>query len=336
MASPPPWPNRPGYAQDFDLFWLCRRLPPQPFPDEDYNYGADSRFGPAGTRWVFSIESLIDRKNVVGTSAGTKLAIEKLIKKFGIKVPPLGSTSWATPPEWAPPATAVEQELLMPMDWVRTQVVGRLSTDEEVVHVLNWRHSTQENAPIDNAGLKAFSDVVRDKWVAFFTPIADRFAGDLAYTEVRTSLIRQAAAGEKPSWPLSTQVSPFTGLVGTSPNPALPFEVALGISLNTNFRGTSRFRGRTYLGPLNVSVMAANGNYNRGTASQIGTAFGTFVVDAVQVATDHELHIVSQKYNTSAKVTGVRTGVVPDSQRRRRKDRVEGYVQNWGTAVGGA
>jgi hypothetical protein len=336
LPSPPPWPDRPESAQNFSTFWLVRRLPPQPFPQEGYDYAADDRFGPSGTLWVFTIEALIDRQNVLGTSAATKLAIEKLIKKLGVKLPPLGSTSWTVPIATGGPAAEQEVVPNMPMDWIRTQVVAQLNVDEEIVHVLNWRHSTQENAPLDNATVKLVGNAVRDAWAAWFTPLKDRFHTDLTYLEVRSAALHQDAPATKPTWPLATQVSPFTQpMKGTSPNVALPYEVAMALSLNTNFRGTSRFRGRLYLGALPTTFMSSNGNFDRGTCSQLGQTFGQFVLGGVETATDYECHIISQKYATSAKVTGVRTGVVPDSQRRRRKDRVEGYVQNWGTPVGG-
>jgi hypothetical protein len=43
---------------------------------------------------------------------------------------------------------------------------------------------------------------------------------------------------------------------------------------------------------------------------------------------------VSNKYATSAKVIGTRVGVVPDSQRRRRRSKPEAYTQVAGGPIG--
>jgi hypothetical protein len=344
MVSPPPWPQPHPRAEDFDLFWLVRQLPPDPFPDPDYDYAADNRFGPPGTRWVFSIESLVNRRTAPGASQGAKAAIERLIKKAAIKLPPAGSTSWATPLPLAGPAQAVELRVGEMQKWIRTAINGQVGTDEQVVHVLNWRHKTVEDFPIDNAGLKAFGDIVRDKWVAFLNkPLPPNsisylrdMPGQLRYTDVRTSLLVQDAPAAKPTWPLQTQFSSFTTAnVGQSTANPLPYEVALGISLNTNWRGTSRFRGRLYLGPLSVAVMGTDGQFGA-YVNGVAAAFGTEVMAGVKAASDFECHIISQKYATSAAVTGVRVGHTPDSQRRRRRGRAESYNQVWGTAVGAA
>jgi hypothetical protein len=346
VPNPPPWPDRPDSAEDWDLFWMVRALPPDPFPDESYDYGADPRFGPPGTRWVFTIESLINRQTLPGTSQGAKLAIDRLIKKLGTKLPPAGSTSWATPLALAGPAEPVEMELGTMMRWIRTAITGTLGADEQVVHVLNWRHSTEENAPVDNATLLAVGGKVRDAWAAFLgtslppnsQTIVRGLPNTLTYRDVRTSVIEQDAPGAKPRWPGQTQYVPFGagGLQGQETGPSLPYEVAMGISLNTNFRGTSRFRGRLYFGPLSLVSLGLAGQFDKNYADRVGAAFGTSVIQGVAAATDYECHIISQKYSTSAAVTGVRMGVTPDSQRRRRRSRPEGYTQVWGTPVGGA
>ena len=124
MPDPPAWPTRPASARDFDLFWLVPSLPPDPFPDESYDYGSDERFGPPGTRWVFSLESLWNRQTAPGVSQISKAAIERLFRKLALKLPPAGSTSWATPYPIAPPATAVEMELGNMQRWIRTSING--------------------------------------------------------------------------------------------------------------------------------------------------------------------------------------------------------------------
>ena len=344
MPDPPAWPTRPASARDFDLFWLVPSLPPDPFPDESYDYGSDERFGPPGTRWVFSLESLWNRQTAPGVSQISKAAIERLFRKLALKLPPAGSTSWATPYPIAPPATAVEMELGNMQRWIRTSINGLIGTDEQVVHVLNWRHKTIENAEVDNATLQTLANSVRDHFTAFLGqkiggngfPYIRDMPSTLTYTDVRASVLTQDAPGAKPVWGPQTQYALFASQTGQGTSGLMPYEVALGLSLNTNFRGTSRFRGRLYLGPLTTVVMGPAGQFNPAYVNIVGTNFGTNVLGGVQADTSYEPHIISQKYGTSAKVTGIRVGQTPDSQRRRRRSRPEQYAQVWGTAVGAA
>lgn len=341
LPDPPPWPGHPDEAEPLGPIWHVTELPPLPYPADDYDYGNDPRFGPPQTLWTFKWDDLADRETAPGASDATRAAVRRLLRKWKARLPDFGTTQWVTPFGVAAPATPVEVELYMPMDWIRTAVSGTIGTDEQFVHVLNWRHSTQENAPIDAATLKLVGDKVRDGFVAFLGAsgnvqgINTVFPTTVTYREVRTSHLHQEAPAGKPDWVGSTQVSPFTtGNVGTGTEQSLPYEVAMGVSLNTNFRGTSRFRGRLYLGPLTVKCMGTLGQFQATVVDGIGAAFGTAVIAGVETATDYELHVVSQKYGTSAKVTGVRMGETPDSQRRRRRNRPESYAQVWGTPVG--
>lgn len=342
MPHPPPWPQPHPHAENFDLFWLVRQLPPDPFPDDQYDYGSDLRFGPPGTHWVFTWESLVNRQTAVGVSQGAKAAIERLIRKAAIKLPPAGSTGWVTPYALAPPATPVPQELLVPMNWIRTAINGNVGTTEQVVHILNWRNKTTENAPVTNADLKTFGDLVRDRWAAFIlsqrsggAQLAQYWSQELRYTDVRTALLVQDAPATKPHWPLTTQYSAFGANVGGTGGPtSLPYEVAFGVSFNTNWRGTSRFRGRLYLGPLTTNLLAPAGMLDAAVTNEMGLNLGNLVLKNVSDNSPNELHIISQKYNTSSKVEGIRVGHVPDSQRRRRRGQIEGYVQAWGNPVG--
>jgi len=335
VADPPPWPERPENAQDFDTFWLVRGLPPEPFPLEDYPYWEEPAvFGPPGTRWVYPISELIDREAAPGTASAVKAAAGRLLALLKTKSPPAGSAGWEVPGT-APAVPQTPQEAPVPMLWIRTQIVAALSTDEEVVHVHNWRHSTQENAPLDATTVKIVGNAVRNGFAQFLSTQGAKFPTALQYKEVRASALTQVNPGEDPEWPLPTQVSPFAANTGgTASDITLPYEVACCLTLNTNTRGTSRFRGRTYLGPFSAGMMGSNGNFDPTKVNALATAFGTDVIASVEASTDYELHVISQKYGTSAKVTGVKVGQVPDSQRRRRRDRVENYYQAWGSPVG--
>lgn len=224
----------------------------------------------------------------------------------------------------------------MPMLWIRTAIVGRIGNDEEFVHTLQWRHSTTENAPAGAAEAKTVGDAVRDGIAGWFGANRSKFPSEVSYTEVRSSVLSQVEPNTKPEWPLSTQVSPFaaTGMNGSGGGVSLPYEVSCALSLNTNWRGSSRFRGRLYLPPMIVGVMTSGGQFDSMQVEPIASGFGTAVLAGVEAATDYEAHVISQKFGTSAKITGVRVGKVPDSQRRRRRDRPEAYFQAWGNPVG--
>lgn len=338
------WPEAPSeaeYHSDEGWFgwsghgWTISEPPPPPFPFHEHPID-HAKYGPPGTVWIFTVSDLLAEQVHLPGFAGV-LAFNQAIKRWGVQVGSGPIDGWRVPHEDGQPGG-----VFMPMHWIRTAITGAIGEDEQMVHVINWRHTTQENAPIDNAGLKTFGDVVRTKWEDYMDSQAGgggairSLMPNLAhYTEVRTSLLVQDAPATKPHWPLSTAVSPFGGRgVGSSASAPLPYEVALGISLNTNWRGTSRFRGRVYWGPLVPEIMGAAGQFNRLKSDSVCAAFGAVFMQGVQTATDYDLHIVSQKFGTSAAVIGVRAGGVPDSQRRRRRSRPEGYSQVYGAPVG--
>lgn len=347
MVDPPPWPDRPPGAQNFDQFWLVNSLPPQPFPAEDYDYGSDPRFGPAGTRWRFPTERLIDRQTVVGTSAATKSAIEKLIQKLAIKLPPIGSMGWVTPLALAPPADPVGE----PMRWLHATILATLGGNESVAHTLNFRTAPTPDVDQDPAAVQTFANQIRDNWVIFLAAVAGAntvqryMSPDLVYKEVRVAYLEQTAgagitthvsrktgrpvkdfAMPRPNYIVPTQFATFgaTQAVGNSDGATLPYEVACCLSLKTAFRGP-RNRGRFYLGGLTQTIMGANGNFQPTAVAGLAAAFDEKFLQPLNQTTGNDAHIVSRAYATSTPITGVSAGVVPDSQRRRRRTRLEAY-----------
>lgn len=231
------------------------------------------------------------------------------------------------------------------MRWMRTTIVGNIGTDEQVAHVLQWRTAPAPDVDQDVAAVRLFAEQVRGAWTSFLAsetlpnngPISAIMPTSLRYTEVRAAYLEQTAPGAKPRYLVPTQYATFGPNIGgtSSAGSALPYEVALCMSLNSNERGP-RNRGRTYLGPLHVNLMGAEGNFAADQVFQVGAAFGAKVVGALNANSGCDLHIVSHKYATSIPVQGVRVGIVPDSQRRRRRSRPENYSQAWGTPIGGA
>jgi hypothetical protein len=310
--------------------WTVADPPPWPFPFVDPPFDR-ATYGPPGTVWLFSTAELLASQVHLPGWAGTA-AFNAAIKKLGLRVGGGAIQGWRTPHPDGPTGGATHM-----MRWIRTQVVAQVGTDEEVVHVLNWRHSTEENAALDALTVKNFTTAVRNNWNEWMTTGGANafFPQELKYVEVRGSAMEQANPGEKPTWPLPTQVVPFAagGVAGSAVDKALPYEVACCLSLNTNWRGTSRFRGRIYLGPLTSNLLGNLGQFSDAVHG-IGASFGLKMIEGIAQATDYELHVVSQKYGTSAAITGVRVGRTPDSQRRRRRNRPELFSQAWGSPVG--
>jgi hypothetical protein len=356
-VTPPEWAQPHPYAEDFDRFWLVRDLPPLPWPEPPPGAWDEQAYGPKGTVWLFSSAQLRNRLTFTGFSQGYSAAIKALLtaldKELAAGLPPEHTQSWMTPGVLPAPPTQIGPQ----MRYLQTTILGKLDLDESIAHVLKWRNKTVENFVADTPAVKAFGDKVRD---LFFTEFLAKalnngangaslyMPNNLVFTEVRTALLEQTGGGpwvertptgtvkhpgSKPVWVVPSQISAFTtqakGFGGVT---ALPYEVAMAITHNTNFRGP-RFRGRTYVGPLVPGVMGSNGNFAPAIANAIGAAFGGFAA-AVAAQTDYELHIVSNKYATSAKVIGTRVGVVPDSQRRRRRSKSEAYTQVAGGPIG--
>lgn len=344
MVDPPPWPDRPDQAQDFDLFWLVRKLPPQPYPDQDYDYGSDSRFGPPGTHWVFPWSSLIDRQTLPGTTKATELAIERLLKKLAVDLPPTGSASWQTPFPLAPPAEPVGA----PMRWIHATINAKLGDNETLTHTLNFRTAPAPDVDQDVAAIQTFANQLRDHWTTFMNsatapevPAKTVLGTHLVYQDVTAAYLEQTAPATigtetvkgrprktftypRPAYLVPTQYAPFAaGVAGASTDAPLPFEVAAVLSLGTGLRGP-RNRGRIYLGGLTSLIMGANGNFGAAGIGTLQRAFGQFVHN-MNTDTGARLHVVSRAYATSVGVNSVTAGIVPDSQRRRRRSRLENY-----------
>jgi hypothetical protein len=352
VPSPPPWPERPDYAQDFDLFWLCAyHLPPEPWPD---NPATDAEwnalYGPPGTVWTYSVQALINRLTVIGAGqAATALVNRYLSRIKELKLPPAHTMSWTNPG----PGSVFKEEYRM--RWIHCTVHGKVGTGEEVAHTFNLR--TQPAPDIDQspAQLTTLAGQIRDRWQAFLTTalpgglpaVQNYLSGNLTYDEVRVAYLEQLAPGinkkgehdpaKRPNWIVKTQYASFnpatakgTGQVAND----LPWEVAMCMTLNSNVRGRS-FRGRSYLGPLSNGIMDPNGLLRPAIANGIAGAFGSVFVAGVNANTGAQFQVISRTHLSAAPIQGVRVGVVPDSQRRRRRSQLEAYTQVWGTAVGG-
>ena len=189
----------------------------------------------------------------------------------------------------------------------------------------------------------------------FFTP-------ELVYDELRLSVVEYLQVTDathprpNPVVHIPTQYVPIaSGCAGTSNQTALPYEVAACITHLTNARGRSN-KGRVYFGGLSTSCLALTGGVFYSQSGQInlpyylGYAYGTNWIQAVTSGTDYDLQVVSARSHVnnqgpknpngegawaapgSKGIGGIKVGLVPDSQRRRRRSQLEQYSLQWGTA----
>jgi hypothetical protein len=120
---------------------------------------------------------------------------------------------------------------------------------------------------------------------------------------------------------------------------ALPNEVACCLTLLTDTPGKST-RGRVYLGGLSAQFMdtgyvgSTAGLFVGSLVHEVAARFGNHVINGLHNDSDAqaEVNIVSRVHGSSRGVGGVRVGIVPDSQRRRRRSQPENKYLAWGTA----
>lgn len=348
------WPERPEGAEWVERggrsgplwgYWHVWGLPPSPWPTKPSEGWDRATFGPPGTTWGPFSADQVEGRELGRDQPDIPRKIVYLLRKLGVRFVD-GVGNWSVPFEWADPALPVE---VTQVRWLQTVIHAKLGTTEEIAHVLNWRTAPQADVDLTIAQVKAFGDAVRDQWKTFWnfaTPSGNHvsafFDPAVVYNEVRTAYLEQNQPATPPLWKppkpvylVDTQYSPFApaDAVGTATaGQAMPWEVAMVLSLNTNLRGP-RNRGRLYLGGLSRVAFSAE-LFSQAAADGIGAAFGSQFVSPLNLGPTADLHIVSKRYATSAPVQGVRVGYVPDSQRRRRRKQLEAYKQDWGTAVG--
>lgn len=336
------WPDPPRKADYHEpstfgwsgYGWSVDDAPPAPWP---IDVGPDfplHTYGPPGTVWIFTLGDIAANWTGIPAPVG-KALLKRALRKLGSYT--IGGSLWAwrTPdPEGLHPPMTIKV--------IRTTIHAKFGAAEEIAHVMHWRSKPTADVSQDAAAIKTFADQLRDHWVAFLdssgpvgsgTSLRQHLSTDVQYNEVRAAHL-EISPGLKPVYLVPTQYSSFTGTTGNcSGSGVLPYEVAMCLSLNTALRG-ARHRGRTYLGGIINSELAGNGLFSVSSVTAFGKAYFDQLVTAMSTDSGNDLHVLSHKFGESYKVTGVRVGVVPDSQRRRRRKQLEAYVLAGGTAAG--
>jgi hypothetical protein len=221
------------------------------------------------------------------------------------------------------------------MRWLRTTFRGTLDGVEQFQHKVDFGKPGDDPTTTDVQQLALATDFAA-KWTAATATLMARLPADVTYTELgvveMTATESTAADGSGGNTSESNTTQWFMWPVGgqphgLSPGIALPYEVALAITLQTDHRGPSG-RGRTYLPPLNVNAMVAGGKFGPGIATECGAQLGDFFA---AVKADHDLVpvVVSSRRLILNEITSVNVGVIPDSQRRRRRSQDEARIVAW-------
>lgn len=229
------------------------------------------------------------------------------------------------------------------MKWIRSTFRGQLGGGvEQFQFKLDWGKPGNDPT-LGEAEAGAFAQFLRDQWAAVWlsainsNTVANAYTAAVQWTEVGVTQWQQdspknadGSGGDAhqlyPSaWSAySVGALPVGGAAGNS----LPFETSCAVTLHTSKRGP-RGRGRLYLPPFAVTTMAPNGLYQAGHVTTQGAAIGD-LIEAVKGSTyAYDAVVVSMREKILNSVTSITVGVVPDSQRRRRRNQAEAYVNAW-------
>jgi hypothetical protein len=348
--APDYWPDRPleaiyGYnalPAGPATCWLVYGLPPEPWPNIDRT-SVHGSYGPDWTTYIFS-----------NTALAVRYALEAAANPTAFET---GVIAWETPlipgkVEYVLQLKPLPPEVPMSTTscW-RATVHANTAQGEEAANVFHFSDLGVPYTP-DIPGALLVGAAVRDAWHAFMFSAAafesdvsmkGAFPPSLSFNEVRVARITVTSpapltgVGGKPhpvNYDVATQFVPFAPPIVGASQTTLPYEVACVLSHTTGQRGKSH-RGRTYLGPLGGGLMSGNtGLFGVAGVTTIAASFWTNFVQTLKTGTagkQLQLCVLSTKLATTFPVTGVRVGVVPDSQRRRRKKLLENYVLAGGT-----
>lgn len=227
------------------------------------------------------------------------------------------------------------------MRWIASTIRGSLAGIEQFQFGLNWGNPGSDPT-LDDAQLLAFATTLRDTLqstlatsYASINPIST-LGPSVKFEEVGAVLKTQTAATAKDgtggdlSQSGTTQWAAYPTAsrpTGGSSSITLPFEVSMAVTLHTDHRGPSG-RGRIYLPPMGVGYLQEGGKFTTATCQCWGLAVGGLFT-AMTTATSHVPVVVSRRRLILNEIKSVTTGVIPDSQRRRRRSQDEAPVAGW-------
>ncbi len=227
------------------------------------------------------------------------------------------------------------------MKWIASTIRGSLAGIEQFQFGLNWGNPGSD-PDLDDAALLTFATTLRDTLqstlatsYASIAPLSTlgpsvKFEEVGAVMKTQTSATAKDGTGGNLEQGGTTQWAayPTAGRpTGGSSSITLPFEVSCALTLHTDMRGPSG-RGRIYLPPFGVGYLQEGGKFTTATCQCWGLwAGGLFT--AMTTATSHVPVVVSRRRLVLHEIKSVTTGVIPDSQRRRRRSQDEAPVAGW-------
>lgn|SRR5678815_780819 len=228
------------------------------------------------------------------------------------------------------------------MRWMASTIRGTLGGVEQFQFGLNWGNPGADPDP-NEAECLAFATALAGQfstsWAATIggTPPKSSFTTETVFTEVGVTVKEQTdgtnADGTGGNLEQKFDTQWFAWAVGSKPtgnasnNVTLPYETSCAVTLQTDKRGPSG-RGRIYLPPFSLALMATLGKYDPTVAARMGGFIGA-IAAGMKTATGHDLIVVSRRRIVLNKVTSINVGLIPDSQRRRRRSQDEARVTAW-------
>lgn len=304
--------------------WVCNSLPPAGWPWHTTDI-TPAQIGPDFTAYQFSAVELAARYAHGALYGADRLAFGMEYWNAPPLVPGVDQYIWQLLPDRIGNVT---------IDVIRATIHAKLGTVEESCNVLHY--ISEPEVAITDAMLATIGAKVVTQWEAFLATGAgvgtavSAYCSSLAtWDEVRTAHVQIVGTSVKWAAGTNTTFTPFDAATAGSGDP-LPSQIACAVSLDTGVRAGVKGRsgrGRMYLGPLAKNAIAATSLFQAGFNQQIADAFKATMLDGMAATPNpFKLVVLSPASNARYLVTDVRVGMVPDTQRRRRKSFPEVYV----------
>lgn len=215
------------------------------------------------------------------------------------------------------------------MRWLQSTFRGLLF-GEAFQHKMDWGKPGDDPTTTETDAL-VLAQLMATQWSTIMGPsLLVAFPPDVVYTEVGVVELNQSDAGGDVTETYGTQWAMYPTTerpTGGSATTSLPYEVSCCVSLQTDHRGPSG-KGRFYLPPFTKDGITVHGLFNMGVVSPVIVAIGDYI-DSIKSSEDLVPIVVSRTKKILNEVTSINTGIVPDSQRRRRRSLNEARVAEW-------
>jgi hypothetical protein len=237
---------------------------------------------------------------------------------------------------WLSEPVAFKSERDRTMRWLRSTIRGTLHGVEQWQFKMDFGNPGSDPTTDEATALGYATEIAglwSDGWAAH---MATQYNAGVVTTEVGVAELTQTEMHTSPStghqeFSYATQWFSYVSTArpaGTATQQTLPFEVAMCVSLHTEHRGPSG-RGRLYLPPPTTANIGAGGVWASGVPGIFGGVIGDLFDGFTALHSTLHPVVVSPRRQILNAITHVDVGLVPDSQRRRRRSQVEAPVLAW-------